>query len=223
MTMTIMADGDLFHLMQEQLYSGVICDILDEQGLRNQAMREDIRPLVADTVLVGRAKTILFSDVYYIQPRPYDLEIKAIDSVKPGEVVVVSTNGSRRNGPWGELMSTASKMRGARGAIIDGLIRDTRKIRELGFPVFCVGFKPVDSKGRGMVVDYDCPVEVGNVLVHPGDVIFADHDGVVVIPEQVLATTIELALHKAQAENNTRNELCQGKLLSEVYEKYGVL
>jgi 4-hydroxy-4-methyl-2-oxoglutarate aldolase len=221
--MTIIADEDLFQMMQEQLYSGVICDILDEVGFRNQAMREDIRPLVVDTVLVGRAKTILFSDVYYIQHNPYELEIKAIDSVKPGEVVVVSTNGSRRNGPWGELMSMASKMRGARGALIDGLIRDTKKIRELGFPVFCVGFKPVDSKGRGMVIDYDCPVEVGNVLVHPGDVIFADHDGVVVIPDQVLASTIEMALHKVQAENNTRNELRQGKLLSEVYEKYGVL
>jgi len=221
--MTIKADEDLFQMMQEQLYSGVICDILDEVGFRNQAMREDIRPLVADTVLVGRAKTILFSDVYYIQHNPYELEIKAIDSVKPGEVVVVSTNESHRNGPWGELMSMASKMRGARGAIIDGLIRDTKKIRELGFPVFCVGFKPVDSKGRGMVIDYDCPVEVGKVLVHPGDIIFADHDGVVVIPDQVLTSTIEKALHKVQAENNTRNELRQGKLLGEVYEKYGVL
>lgn len=223
MTMTTMDDEDLFQLMQEQLYSGVICDILDEAGFRNQAMREDIRPLVADTVLAGRAKTILFSDVYYIQHNPYELEIKAIDSVKLGEVVVVSTNESRRNGPWGELMSMASKMRGARGAVIDGLIRDTKKIRELGFPVFCAGFKPVDSKGRGMVIDYDCPVEVGNVLVRPGDVIFADYDGVVVIPAQVLASTVEKALHKVQAENNTRNELRQGKLLSEVYEKYGVL
>jgi len=221
--MQIKTDKDLFDLMQQHLYSGVISDSLDELGFRNQAMSEDIRPLVPDTVLVGRAKPILCSDVYHIHDNPYELEIKAIDSVKPEEVVVVSTSGSRRNGPWGELLSTASKMRGARGAIIDGLIRDTKRIRELGFPVFCTGFKPVDSKGRGIVIDYDCPVEVGHVLIHPGDVIFADHDGVLVIPKQVVEATVDAAMHKVRSENHVRDELLQGKLLGEVYEKYGVL
>ena len=221
--MQITTDKDLFDLMQQHLYSGVICDVLDELGFRNQAMREDIRPLVADSVLVGRAKTILFSDVYHIHDKPYEMEINAIDSVKSDEVVVVSTNESHRNGPWGELLSMASKMRGARGAIIGGLIRDTKKIRELGFPVFCTGFKPVDSKGRGIVINYDCPVEVGNILVNPGDVIFADYDGVVVIPKQVVEATVDAAMRKVQTENQVRDGLVQGKLLGEVYEQYGVL
>lgn len=213
----------MFELMRQNLYSAVICDTLDELGYFNQAMREDIRPLELGEVVIGYAKTILAADVYHVHDNPYEKEIAAIDSIKPEEVVVAGTNHSRRNGMWGELLSTASKMRGANGAIIDGLIRDTQKIIELGFPVYCTGFKPVDSKGRGAVIDYDCPVEVGGVLVHPGDVIFADHDGVAVIPQVVFEETVHRALSKVESENHTRNELLDGKLLKDVFEKYGVL
>ncbi|WP_082882346.1 RraA family protein [Paenibacillus swuensis] len=217
-------DEQLFELMQAQLYAAVISDSLDDLGYRNQAMRENIRPLVIGSeILVGRAKTILSVDVYHIQENPYDMEIQSIDSIKPGEIVVAATNQSVRNGMWGELLSTASKMRGARGAIVDGLIRDTAKITELDFPVYCTGFKPVDSKGRGIVIDYDCPVEAGGVLVSPGDIVFADRDGIVVIPNAVLEEVIEKALAKVSGENNTRRELFEGKLLREVYDKYGVL
>ncbi|WP_221564570.1 RraA family protein [Alkalihalobacillus sp. TS-13] len=213
----------VFQLMKEKLYAAVICDTLDDLDFRNQAMREDIRPLENDTVLVGKAKTVLAADVYHEYQNPYEQEINAIDSIKEDEVVVAGTNHSVRNGLWGELLSTASKMRGARGAVIDGLIRDTKKILELGFPVYCTGFKPVDSKGRGVVIDYDCPVEVGGVLVHPNDVIFGDRDGVVVIPKAVFQETVERALDKVNSENQTRNELLEGKLLKDVYDKYGVL
>lgn len=217
-------DNELFKMMEEHLYAAVICDSLDELGYRNQAMNERIRPLVAGSqILVGRAKTILAVDVYHICENPYEKEIEALDSVKPGEVVIAATNQSTRNGMWGELLSTSSKMRGARGAIVDGLIRDSRKIMELDFPVYCAGFKPVDSKGRGLVVDYDCPVEAGDVVIFPGDIIFADFDGVVVIPQTVVDEVVERALGKVTGENNTRRELIEGKLLREVYEKYGVL
>ncbi|NOU97834.1 RraA family protein [Paenibacillus sp. LMG 31456] len=213
----------MFELMRQNLYSAVICDTLDELGYFNQAMREDIRPLELGGIVIGYAKTILAADVYHIHDNPYEKEIAAIDSIKPDEVVVAGTNHSKRNGMWGELLSTASKMRGANGAIIDGLIRDTQKIIELGFPVYCTGFKPVDSKGRGIVIDYDCPVEVGGVLVHPGDVIFGDDDGVAVIPFGVFEETVNRALSKVESENHTRQELLDGKLLKDVYEKYGVL
>jgi regulator of RNase E activity RraA len=217
-------DNELFETMQKQLYAAVICDSLDELGYRNQAMNERIRPLeVGSQILVGRAKTILAADVYHIVENPYEKEIEALDSVKPGEVVIAATNQSTRNGMWGELLSTSSKMRGARGAIVDGLIRDTNKIIELGFPVYCTGFKPVDSKGRGLVIDYDCPVEAGGVVVYPGDIIFADRDGVAVIPKAVVEQVVEMAIAKVTGENNSRRELFEGKLLRDVYEKYGVL
>lgn len=221
--MKTMEDVQLFDMMQQQLYSAVICDSLDELGYRNQAMQANIRPLEHNYIIAGRAKTILSVDVFYISDNPYVKEIEVIDSIKPGEIVIAATNQSTQNGMWGELLSTASKMRGARGAIIDGFIRDTKKIIELGFPVYSTGYKPVDSKGRGLVIDYDCPVEAGGVRVHPGDVIFADYDGVVVIPNAVLYQVVELALAKVTGENHSREELLTGKLLREVYDKYGVL
>ncbi len=221
--MNHLQDKELFDLMEQKLYTGVICDTLDELGFRNQAMNENLRPLQNEMIVVGRAKTILAVDVYHIHEHPYDTEIKALDSLKPDEVAVVSTNSSHNNGIWGELLSTAAKMRGSRGAIVDGLIRDTKKIVDIGYPLFCTGFKPVDSRGRGLVIDYDCPVEAGGVLVHPGDVIFADRDGVAVIPAQLLYQTVEKAIEKVERENHTREELLQGKLLRDVFEKYGVL
>jgi 4-hydroxy-4-methyl-2-oxoglutarate aldolase len=214
---------DLLELIKTRLYTAVVCDTLDELGFRNQALREDIRPLQEGHIVLGYAKTILAADVYHIAEKPYEEEINSMDSIRENEVVVVATNHSRQNGIWGELLSTAAKMRGANGAIIDGLIRDTKKIKELEFPVFCTGFKPVDSKGRGIVIDYDCPIEVGGVLVRKGDIVFGDCDGVVIIPIEVLEQTVQTALKKVDGENNTRDELLQGKLLREVYEKYGVL
>jgi regulator of RNase E activity RraA len=146
-----------------------------------------------------------------------------VDGILVGEVVVVSTVESKRNAPWGELLSTAARARGARGAVIDGLVRDVRKIEALGFPVFASGIKPVDSKGRGIVVDYNVPVDCGGVLVSPGDLVFADYDGVIVIPAEVLPEAMRLATDKVTRENHTRDELMRGAYLRDVYEKYGVL
>lgn len=218
-----MNDQELFDRMSESLYSAVLSDTLDELGYRNQVMRENINPIDPDWVVAGRAKTILSVDVHYLPDHPYEQEIAAVDSIKPHEVVVGCTNESLQNGLWGELLSTASKMRGARGAIVDGLIRDTKKILELGFPVFATGTKPVDSQGRGLVIEYDIPVKCGGVLVHPGDVIFGDRDGIVVIPAALAEEAFRRALDKATRENHTRDELLQGRTLRQVYDKYGVL
>ncbi|RJX38182.1 RraA family protein [Paenibacillus pinisoli] len=218
-----MNDQQLFELMESKLYAAVISDTLDELGHRNQVMRENINPIVKDWVVAGRAKTILSVDVHYVPEDPYAKEIEAVDSVKPNEVVIGCTNESKQNGLWGELLSTASKMRGARGAIVDGLIRDTQKIEELGFPVFATGTKPVDSQGRGLVIDYDIPVLCGGVMVHPGDVIFGDRDGIVVIPQALVDEVFQRAMDKVTRENHTRDELLQGRTLREVYDKYGVL
>ena len=151
------------------------------------------------------------------------MEIEALDSILDGEVVVVSTQESKRSGPWGELLSTAAKARGARGTIVDGLVRDVKKIQQLGFPVFAAGIKPVDSKGRGIVTDYNVPVVCGGVSVSPGDFVFADYDGVVVIPQRVADETLRLAAERAVLEDHTREELMNGAYLRDVYAKYGVL
>lgn len=216
-------DLDLSALVKEKLYTAVVADALDQVGIRNQAMREYLRPVCQCSPFFGWARTIACCDVYHVPTEPYAMEIEAIDSILPGEVVVVSTQQSKRNAPWGELLSTAARARGANGAVIDGLVRDVRKIEELGFPVLAAGIKPVDSMGRGIVTGYNVPVECGEVLVNPGDFVFADLDGVVVIPRANVEEVLHLAVDKASRENSSRAELMGGAYLRDVYRKYGVL
>lgn len=217
------ADLQLFRHIESELYTAVVADSLDELGYRNQAMRENLRPLAPDTCFAGWARTLACVDVLHLTEEPYAMEIEAVDSLLAGEVAVVSTAESKRNAPWGELLSTAARARGARGAVVDGLVRDVRKIEKLGFPVFAAGIKPVDSRGRGQVTDYNVPIECGGVMVYPGDLIFADYDGVVVVPAAVVGETIRLATEKVGRENHTRDELLRGAYLRDVYAKYGVL
>ncbi len=216
-------DIELFKHAEKKLYTAVVSDALDELGYRGQAMREFMRPLFPGDRLVGWARTIACVDTFHIPPDPYSSEIEAVDSILPGEVAVISTAGSIQNAPWGELLSTAAKARGARGAVVDGLVRDVRKIEELGFPVFARGIKPVDSKGRGMVIDYNVPVNCAGVLVSPGDLVLADYDGVVVVPAEVVPEVIRMATEKATKEDGSRAELARGAYLRDVYAKFGVL
>jgi regulator of RNase E activity RraA len=208
---------------EEHLYTAVVSDSLDQLGVRHQAMREYLRPVHGKCKFAGWARTISCSDIYHFTDDPYSVEIEAVDSLLPGEVAVVGTQKSQRNAPWGELLSTAAQARGARGAVVDGLVRDVRKMEELGFPVFATGIKPVDSMGRGLVTAYNVPVECGEVIVHPGDFVFADYDGVVVIPSRMVKEVLELAADKVRREDNSRQELLEGAYLKDVFQKYGVL
>ena len=214
---------ELCEFAQSHLYTAVVSDSLDQLGVRNQAMREYLRPVHNRCTFAGWARTISCSDIYHIPSDPYSVEIEAVDSLLPGEVAVVGTQKSIRNAPWGELLSTAARARGARGAVIDGLVRDVRKIEELGFPVIASGVKPVDSNGRGIVTAYNVPIECGEIVVHPGDFIFADFDGVVVVPKDIVEDVLRLAADKVRRENSSRQELMNGAYLRNVFEKFGVL
>lgn len=217
------SDEEIFATLQEQLYTAVISDVLDTMGYRDQVMRAEINAITEGTVVAGRARTLLAVDYYEPLDRPYATELAFIETLVPGDLVVAGTNESSYNGLWGELLSTASQVRGARGAIIDGYIRDVRKIKQLQFPLWCTGTKPVDSAGRGLTLGFDCAVKCGGVLVHPGDVVFGDEDGVVVIPKHVVSDVVKSALDKVNAEDATRDALRAGMPFSEVFEKFGVL
>lgn len=216
-------DAKLFAMMRAELYSAVLSDALDQVGLREQAMRADIRPIYPDAVVVGRALTMQSVDVYEPDETVYEHEIAAVDSLKPGDVMVASTQRSTRTCLWGELLSTASVARGANGAVIDGYTRDVRLITKMQFPVFSTGMYPVDSAGRGIVIAYNITINCGDVIVHPGDIIFGDVDGIVVIPRQAAREVIERAVEKVKGENITREALRNGATLRDVYDKYGVL
>jgi 4-hydroxy-4-methyl-2-oxoglutarate aldolase len=167
----------------------------------------------------------LYRDVYHVPPghNPYELEIALIDDLRPGDVAVLGCGRSGRIAPWGELLTTASMARGAQGCVTDGLVRDVRAIRELRFPVFHGGIGPLDSKGRGEVCAIDVPLECAGVTVNPGDLVFGDADGVVVVPQPVITQTVRNALEKVEGEDRTRDELKQGARLADVFSKYGVL
>ena len=223
---TSTADDHLFEFIKKRLYVAAVCDILDELGYPNQAMHQRLRPLLPDMRncgFLGRARTFRWMDTNHIADDPYGLEIEAMDSLKKGDVVIHSTDHAGTNAPWGELMSTVAKRNGVTGCICDSQVRDCVKIIEMGFPVYYSGIRPLDSKGRAIVTAYDVPVRCGEVLVNPGDIIYADFDGIVVIPKAVEIGLFEKAQEKVHKENLSRKELLEGKSLREVYNKYNSL
>ena len=220
-----MPKPDLLALARRKLFVSVVSDTLDGLGYRNQAMTSDIRPLDDSLVMLGRARTGVYREVYHVADgeNPYELEIALIDDLKLGEVAVLACGGSPRIAPWGELLSTASKARKAAGCLTDGLTRDIRAIRAMKFPVFHGGIGPLDSKGRGQVAAIDVPVELAGVHIEPGDLVFGDADGVVAIPRRIEEKVLKAALEKVSGENRTRDALRKGEKLKDVFERYGIL
>jgi 4-hydroxy-4-methyl-2-oxoglutarate aldolase len=215
----------LFDRMASELYAAVISDILDSLGFRNQVMSSTIRPVDPQSrhVVVGSAATVHFAPLYEVLPNPYTTLIEAIDALQPGDIPVLATGGLDGPAYWGELFSTAAIARGARGTVIDGYHRDTRQVLALGYPLYSTGASPIDSWGRATAIGYGHAVNCGGVLVNPGDIVFAEIDGIAVIPQQVADQVIEGAFAKVAKEDRCRDDLRAGSLLSEVWKKYKVL
>jgi 4-hydroxy-4-methyl-2-oxoglutarate aldolase len=212
--------------LADELYTAVLSDVLDDLGYRHQAMKPFVRPADEGLVLFGRARTGLYMTTYSVEPgeNPYELEIALIDDLKPGEVPVLACGGpTDRIAPWGELLTTAARARGAVGCVTDGLVRDLRQIRAMKFPVFHGGIGPLDSKGRARMVEMDRPVMCGGVAVASGDFVFGDVDGLVVIPAAIAEAAIGRAREKVAKENTTRDELAAGALLGDVFRRHGIL
>lgn len=208
------------------LSAAILSDIVDSLGLKRRAMRPFVRPLDEAQVMVGRARTGLYMPAYALRDgeNPYEIEIALVDDLQPQEVVVLACNGpTERIAPWGELLTTAAQVRGAAGCVTDGLVRDVRQIRAMHFPVFHGGIGPLDTKGRARMVDRDVRVECGGVSIDPGDLVFGDVDGVVVIPRSHEHAVMDLALEKVRGEDNTRNALLQGESLANVFKRLGIL
>ena len=208
------------------LSAALLSDVMDSLGLARRAMRPFVRPLDDARVLVGRARTGLYMPAYALRDgeNPYEVEIALVDDLQPGEVVVLACNGpTERIAPWGELLSTASMARGSAGCVTDGLVRDVRQIREMGFPVFQGGIGPLDTKGRARMVERDVPVECAGVRIDPGDIVFGDVDGVVVVPRSQELAVLSRALEKVTGENHTRDALRTGEPLAVVFRRFGIL
>lgn len=210
----------------QALSSSILSDVMDSLGLVRRAMRPFVRPVDDGKVLVGRARTGLYMPAYGVRDgeNPYEVEIALVDDLQPQEVIVLACSGpTERIAPWGELLSTAAQVRGAAGCVTDGLVRDVRQIRAMGFPVFHGGIGPLDTKGRARMVERDVPVECGGVAIESGDIVFGDIDGVVVVPKAHEGAVIDKAMAKVMGENNTRDALRTGESLAKVFQRFGIL
>lgn len=210
-------------MMREAFYSAVVCDALDSLGFTHQSPRVALSPMTVNTVLVGRCRTTLWADMHHVDPSPYELELKAVDACQPDDVLIAAAGGSMRSGIWGELLSTAARNSGCVGAVVDGAVRDVRKMRDMGFPVFARAACIYDSQNRQRVIDLDVTVEIDGVRFSPGDLVIADEDGAVVVPQEVEAEAVRRAWDKVHAENITRDAIRDGMKATAAWKKYGVL
>ena len=208
---------------RELLGSSVLADVLDALGHRDSALPATIQPLRLEWKLFGRVATLCAASASSMPDQPYAIELACIDALQPGEVLVATTQGDLDSSLWGELLSTAARARGAVGAVLDGMTRDAARIIAMDFPVFAAGFHPLDSKGRLECLHFGRPIRVGRCLVRPGDWVFGDLDGIVVVPVELAAEAFRRALEKVTGENCVRAELARGRSVREVFAEYGIL
>ncbi|WP_112832362.1 RraA family protein [Ensifer sp.] len=224
-------DTELFAAMRSRLFTAVVGDILDTMGLQHQFLPPQIKALRDDMVAVGRAMPVLEADFFataeasghsQFSSKPFGLMFHALDSLKENEIYVCS-GSSPRYAVWGELMSTRAMKLKAAGAICDGYCRDSAGILALDFPTFCYGSYAQDQGPRGKVVDYHIPIEIGGIRIRPGDIVFGDRDGVLIIPREAEKEAITLALEKAETENKVRLAIEAGMSTVEAFERFGVM
>jgi 4-hydroxy-4-methyl-2-oxoglutarate aldolase len=214
-------DSELFQLVRSTLYTPVIGDILDGLGFYHQFLPPAVQPIRDDMVVTGRAMPVLLESVTGPQPDAFLQLTRALDQIEAGEVYI--TTEALNCASWGEIMTATARMRGGVGAVINGFHRDTPQVLEQNWPVFSRGRYAQDSGVRSAVVDYRCPIYIGEVRVDPGDLIFGDLDGVLIVPQSVEAEAIGKALEKARGEKLVRAEIEGGASSASVFEKYGIL
>lgn len=215
-------DRQLLASLNDRLNTPVVGDILDQLGYVHQFLPANIRPMTEDMKLAGRAMPVLMIDVFGPQEKPFGLLTEALDDLRENEIYI-ATGGIGRCAYWGELLTAASRTRGAVGAVLNGYHRDTPQILAQDWPVFSTGAWAQDSSVRTQVVDFRCTIEIGNVAIRPGDVIFGDLDGVLVIPRDVVEEVVEKALEKAVTEKTVRNAIEHGMTATDAFATYGVL
>ncbi len=209
--------------VRAELSPAVVSDVLDAIGLRQQCLGAGLRPLDPEQVLVGYAFPVHLQRVYGVPPEPFRGLVAALDAIKPDDVFVTPTQRAQDIAVWGELLSTACVARRAAGALTDGLIRDTRAVRRLGFPVISAGTIPYDSQGRHEIIAHDVACVIDGVRIEPGDLIVADADGAAIVPRDLIEQTIKAALLKRSSEREFRTAVSEGMLATEAFATFGVL
>lgn len=224
-------DAELFELARRELFVAVVGDVMDKMELQHQFLPPEIQPLDPGMVLIGRAMPVLSVDVFAeriygtankLMEKPFGLMLEALDDLKRGEVYI-NTGSSPRNALWGELMSIRATKLGAAGAVVNGYSRDTKGVLAMGFPTFSMGRYAQDSAPRYKVVDFRLPIEIGQVRIRPGDLIYGDIDGVCVVPAEAEEEIFSKALEKARGEKLVRKAIEGGMSAVDAFDQYGIM
>jgi regulator of RNase E activity RraA len=225
------SDDELFVIAERELFPCVVGDVMDKLGLVHQFLPPQIRPLSNGMILIGRAMPVLSGDVFEekvegtsnaLSAKSFGLMLEALDDLRRNEIYV-NTGSSPRNAMWGEMMSTRAEKLGARGAILNGYVRDTRAILKMNFPTFGFGSYGQDSAPRYKVYDFRVPIEIGSVRIRPGDILFGDIDGVLVVPREAEVEVFRLAMEKARGEKTVKMELDAGSTAVAAFSKHGIM
>ena len=224
-------DDGLFSLARQELFTAVVGDIMDKLGFVHQFLPPKIQPLRADMMVIGRAMTVLEADVFEesnisdnnpVMAKSFGLMLQALDDLQKNEVYVC-TGASPRYALWGEIMSSRAMKLKAAGAVVDGYLRDTHGILAMDFPAFAHGSYAQDQGPRGKVIDFRVPLEIGGVRIRPGDIVFGDVDGVLVVPREAEREVFVGAIEKARGEKIVQKAIEEGMSASEAFKKYGIL
>ncbi len=222
-------DEHLFEIIRKELFTALVGDILDKLGYVKQFLPPEIRPLDPGMVLAGRSMPVVEADIdselalsSQLADKPFGIMFEALDSLKPNQVYICS-GASPAYALWGGLMSIRAMHVGAAGTVLNGYSRDTNEILHLSFPTFSMGGYAQDQAPRGKVVDFNTSIRFGDVTVKPGDIVFGDRDGVVIIPSEVEKETLEGALEKARGEQRVKRSLLEGMSTVEAFAKYGIM
>lgn len=229
MKLTWTSDSELFSILKTKLFSAVLGDVMDQLNLSNQFLSPSISPIDQNMIIAGRAMPVLEADIgeeiitnKSLQDKDFGLMFEALDSLKTNDVYICS-GSSLPYALWGEMMSTRAKHLNAAGAVLDGYHRDTLGVLKVGLPCFSYGAYAQDQGVRGKVVDYNCSIEMNGVKIHPGDIVFGDRDGVVVIPKSKESEVVQLAYEKATTESRLKLAIENGMSTVEAYKKFGVM
>ena len=224
-------DKQLFDTARKELFTALVGDVLDKMGYQHQFLAPTIKPLRQDMVTIGRAMPVLEADVFTektegthnpLMNKPFGIMFEALDSLQPDEVYICS-GSSPRYALWGGLMSTRAIKLGAAGAVVDGYSRDTPEILHLNFPTFSMGGYAQDQGPRGKVIDYRLPIEFNGIRVNPGDIVFGDLDGVIIVPKEAVNDAFEAAIEKARGEKLVKRALEEGMSTVEAFAKFGIM
>lgn len=209
--------------IRDHLTSALLGDVLDAMGYRSQCLGAGLGPLQSDGSLAGWAFPVSIERVSEVPRDPFRGLLSAVDAIGVDEVFVTPTGRATDVAVWGAMLSSICQARGAAGTVTDGLVRDARAVRALGFPVFSAGTIPYDSKGRIEVTAHRVPCAIDGVRIEPGDLIVGDADGVAVVPRTLVADVITAAMSKHALEHQFQAVVTAGMTASEAFQRFGVL